>query len=119
VVVEIGIEVGDIEVLQEFSVAAGWSHSRDVYGSPRHSGFYQALSLLWRGRLLVCSISKFVEQARDDGIDKLAAVVGVKAQDAEGKLPDHGGRTGSNQTWLMRGVEATISHCATSSTALM
>src|ERR1035437_425609 len=50
------------------------------------------LSLLCRGRLLVWSMSSFFGTLGHALVDDLAAVVGVKAADAERKLPQQGGQ---------------------------
>src|ERR1039458_9312103 len=50
----------------------------------------KALSLQCRGRDLVCSINSLCSNSATMLVDELTAVVGMKPQNAEGKLPEQG-----------------------------
>ena len=91
--VQIGIEVIAVEVLERFglggidiSVAYVLADHRTIFG------LHQAVIVTAARTAFGLLNQKLVEQAGHGGIDKLAAVIGVKAQNAERKLVQHSGQ---------------------------
>jgi hypothetical protein len=90
-IVEIGIEVGGVELLQAPGVAG-----RDVAVAHMFAddgaifGFGQSVVVAVPGTALGLLDQQFVQQAGDHAIDELAAVIGMEAENAEGEL---------SQTW--------------------
>src|ERR1039458_9078115 len=80
-----------------------------------HQGVVIAVPRLGLGLL----DQQFVQQLGHDVVDELTAVVGMKTQNAEGKLPEQGLQHGFQSASLICAVALTTSHCVTSSTALM
>src|ERR1019366_984044 len=77
------------------------------------------LSLLCRGRLLVCSISSLLSSLATLWLMNSLPLSEWKPRMRKGNCRSRAASTGSSQASLMRAVAATICHCVTSSTALM
>jgi hypothetical protein len=89
--IQVGVEVLQVERLQGRSVFRGDVSEADVLADDRsifalHQGVVIAVPRPALGLL----DQQFVEQLGHDMVDELTAVVGMKPQNAEGKLPQHG-----------------------------
>jgi hypothetical protein len=71
------------------------------------------LSLLWRGRLLVCSISSLFSKRATIRLMNSLPLSEWKPRMRKGNCRIMAQSTGSSQASLMRSVAATISHCVT------
>ena len=90
-VVQIGIEIFPVEAVDAVSVAGIDVAVADVFTNHRAVlGLYQAVVAALPGPAFGLFDQQLVEQLGDGAIDELAAVVGVKAQDAKWKLAQHG-----------------------------
>ena len=90
-VVEIGVEVGAVELLQALGVGCVDGAVAQMLADHRAIlGFDQAVVVAVPGPAFGLFDQQFLQQTGHRAVDELAAVIGVKAENAEGKLPQHG-----------------------------